>query len=149
MARSSLELLHPRLWTPGVDASLDFAADLPKLLGDERAVKQILLNLLANAVKFTLKNGRINISGCINNDGRLEVSVSDTGIGMDQSELTAVLLPFGQGNSAINLSPERTRLGLSISKSLVELLDGELTLESQLNQGTTVRILFPETRQIN
>jgi len=68
---------------------------------------------------------------------------------MDQSELEAVLLPFGQGNSAMNLSPEGTGLGLSISKSLVELLDDELTLESQLNQGTTVRILFPETRQIN
>ena len=118
------------------------------MLGNERAVKQILLNLLSNAVKFTPKNGRINVSGRINDDGRFEVSVSDTGIGMDQSELEAVLLPFGQGNSAMNLSPEGTGLGLSISKSLVELLDGELTLESQLNQGTTVRILFPETRQI-
>ena len=105
--------------------------------------------MLSNAVKFTPKNGRINVSGRINDDGRFEVSVSDTGIGMEKSEKEAVLGPFGQGYSAMNLSPEGTGLGLSISKSLVELLDGELTLESQLNQGTTVRILFPETRQIN
>jgi len=147
-ARSSLELLRPRLENAGVKSSMDFAADLPKLLGDERAIKQILLNLLSNAVKFTPKNGRINVCGRINDDGRFEVSISDTGIGMDQSEIESVLLPFGQGDSAMSMSPEGTGLGLSISKSLIELHDGELILESQINQGTTVRVLFPEARQI-
>ena len=147
-ARSSLELLRPRLENAGVELSMDFAVDLPKLLGDERAIKQILLNLLSNAVKFTPKNGRINVNGRINDDSRFEVSISDTGIGMDQSELESVLLPFGQGNSGMSMSPEGTGLGLSISKSLVELHDGELILESQINLGTTVRILFPEARQI-
>ena len=67
---------------------------------------------------------------------------------MNQLELAAVLLPFGQGNTAMNLSPEGSGLGLSISKSLVKFLDCELTLESQVNLGTAVRILFPETHQI-
>ena len=67
---------------------------------------------------------------------------------MNQLELAAVLLPFGQGNTAMNLSPEVTGLELPISKPMFELLDGELTLESQLNQRTTVRILCPRTHQI-
>ncbi len=148
IVRESIELIRPRVDAARVSIAFEPAGPLPKLRGDERAMKQILLNLLSNAAKFTPANGHVSVTTRNLADGRFEIAVIDTGIGIDEDELEAVLLPFGQASSSYSVPPEGTGLGLSITKSLVEMQDGELDIESRRNNGTAVRIKFPKERQI-
>jgi signal transduction histidine kinase/ActR/RegA family two-component response regulator len=114
--------------------------DVPKaLLGDEFRIKQIMLNLLSNAVKFT-ENGKVSLdivctektdSGCL-----LTFSVTDTGIGMSDEFLSKIFTPFEQEDSFLSRRYVGTGLGLSISHNLVELMGGEMTVESKLNEGS-------------
>lgn len=143
IAQASVELLRSRIDTAGITASITFPNNVPKLRGDERALKQVLLNLITNSAKFTPERGSIEICGRLNEDGDYELSVIDTGIGMSPEDLETVLLPFGQGKSSVIMPPDGTGLGLSISKSLVEMMDGKLILKSEPSKGTTVRLIFP------
>jgi two-component system cell cycle sensor histidine kinase PleC len=109
---------------------------------DERKVTQILLNLISNAVKFTPENGIISIAAG-EAAGGLEISVSDTGIGMSASDIDLALSPFGQVDSAMNRNQTGTGLGLPLSKSLTELHQGSLRIDSSPGQGTTVTVYLP------
>ena len=109
---------------------------------DERKVTQILLNLISNAVKFTPENGIISIAAG-EAAGGLEISVSDTGIGMSASDIDLALSPFGQVDSAMNRNQTGTGLGLPLSKSLTELHQGSLRIDSSPGQGTTVTVFLP------
>ena len=122
---------------------LDLSPDLPpRIRADGRALRQVLLNLLANALKFTHAGGRITIKAraC---DSRLEIAVSDTGIGIPADALPRLGQPFEQIDNALNRRHQGTGLGLALSKSLVELHDGRLTIESEPGQGTTVTMSLP------
>jgi len=121
-------------------------ADGLSVIGEELAIKQMLVNLLSNAIKFTPNGGRITIASDVNTDGELRLSVSDTGIGLEESEIEKALSPFGQIDNALNRSNAGTGLGLTLVDSMIKLHGGKLELFSQKGIGTTASIIFPVER---
>jgi PAS domain S-box-containing protein len=118
---------------------------LPLLRADARAIKQVILNFLSNAVKFTPDGGRVTIAAKVCPKG-LQISVSDTGIGMTAEQIQIALSPFGQIDSKLARKHEGTGLGLPICRSLVELHGGTLDVTSKPNDGTTMTATFPAGR---
>ena len=117
-----------------------------QLLVDERKIKQVLINLLANAVKFTPAGGEVEVETALQIDGSFSLSVSDSGIGMAAEDIPVALAPFGQVGTGLDRKFEGTGLGLPLAKSLVEAHGGQLTLNSQLNIGTSVTVTLPANR---
>ena len=122
--------------------------DLPYLRGDRRRLRQVLLNLVSNAIKFTEAGGRITLGVACEEEGGIVVSVEDTGIGIAEEDLARVLEPFVQLNRPQSLAHEGTGLGLPLCKQLVEFNGGTLHIESELGQGTRVTMRFPAERSI-
>jgi len=118
---------------------------LPRLRCDERALKQVLLNLLSNAVKFTPAGGTVTTRVRRVPDG-LALSVADTGVGMSAADIEVALAAFGQIDSKLSRQHQGTGLGLPISKSLIELHGGALTIESTPGKGTIMTATFPAAR---
>lgn len=122
---------------------LDIDPTLPrKLVGDENRVRQVLLNILGNAAKFTQK-GSITLSVFWNHnesDARIYFDVTDTGIGIKPEDLDKIFGEFNQVDTRRNRNIQGTGLGLAISKHLVELMDGQLTVESEYGKGSTFHI---------
>ena len=125
--------------------NLDVTVDerLGDLLGDERKIKQILLNLLSNAVKFTPEGGRIGISAK-QADGSVEISVSDTGIGISPEDQSKIFEEFRQVGGDYAHKREGTGLGLTLAKKFVELHGGKIWVESEVGKGSTFRFTLPE-----
>jgi cell cycle sensor histidine kinase DivJ len=116
--------------------------DLPVMTGDPRAFRQIVLNLVSNAIKFTERGGKVTVSAAA--EGRwLVLRVSDTGVGIAADDLKRVGDPFFQAGKAYQRRHEGTGLGLSIVKSLVGLHAGEITVQSRIDEGTTVTVALP------
>ena len=114
---------------------------LPRLWADERLIKQALLNVLSNAVKFTPSGGSIRMTAMLAPlSEKLEIEIADTGLGIAESELTKVFEPFHRGDGAMNRRFEGTGLGLPLARSFVELHGGSLTLDSVQGKGTTVLV---------
>jgi signal transduction histidine kinase len=143
---AALRLVQQRAEKKGVELARAVAARLPRLYADGRAVKQVLLNLLTNAVKFTPQGGRVTIGAERAPGGDLVVTVVDTGVGMSAQDMEQALTPFGQAESDVARQQEGTGLGLPLSKHLVELHGGSLTIESAPGAGTTIRARFPAER---
>jgi cell cycle sensor histidine kinase DivJ len=116
--------------------------DLPVMTGDPRAFKQIVLNLVANAIKFTERGGAVTVSAGVEGS-RLVLRVSDTGVGISADDLKRIGNPFFQAGTTYQRRHEGTGLGLSIVKSLVALHAGEMSVQSKLDQGTTVTVALP------
>lgn len=118
-------------------------ADAPRLAADERAIKQVMLNILSNAVKYTPDGGGITLI-MEEDDTAVQIKIIDTGIGIAEERLDRVTDAFSRaGHEAYN-AEKGWGLGLSISKALVELHDGCFRIESELGVGTTVTIKFPK-----
>ncbi len=113
---------------------------------DRLAVKQIVLNVLANAVKFTLPGGQVRISASLAADGDFVLAVADTGIGIDEAALPHLCAPFYQADTSNSRAYGGTGLGLAICSKLVKLHGGSLAIESRQGQGTTVSVRFPKER---
>ncbi|OAN53151.1 PAS domain-containing sensor histidine kinase [Paramagnetospirillum marisnigri] len=143
LAESALRLISTRAEQGSIQLLSKIPKNLPMLRVDIRRTKQILLNLLGNAVKFTPAGGRVSLSARLEPDGGLAFLVSDTGIGMAPDDIAVALAPFGQVDSGLDRRFEGVGLGLPLSKSLVELHGGSLVLESVPGQGTTVTVRFP------
>jgi two-component system cell cycle sensor histidine kinase PleC len=118
-------------------------ADLPCLPIDARRVKQILLNLLSNANKFTPERGQIMVSARRNADGGATIAIVDTGVGMTPEHLAVALTPFGQVQSHYTRTAEGAGLGLPIAAALARLHGGDLYLESEPEEGTTAVLRLP------
>ena len=116
--------------------------DLPDMTGDPRAFKQILLNLVSNAIKFTERGGAVTVSAGVEGS-RLVLRVSDTGVGIAADDLKRIGNPFFQAGKTYQRRHEGTGLGLSIVKSLVGLHGGEMSVQSKLDEGTTVTVALP------
>lgn len=123
-------------------------AGTPRLFADTRYVMQVVLNLLSNAVKFNIPGGRVDVAAKLEDDGRIAISFTDTGIGIAAEDIPLVLEPFGQAGTSSDRSHIGTGLGLSVSKQLVELHGGSLTLISAPGEGTTVSVRFPADRTV-
>ena len=143
---ASLKLVRQMAQEKGIAVNPDMPEDLPVVYGDARALRQVVLNLLTNAIKFTPEGGRVDLRAR-EVDGYLRLDVADTGVGIPQADLERVLRPFERGER--HLSHDRqggTGLGLGISRSFVEMHGGELTLDSAPNAGTTATIHLPPDR---
>jgi two-component system, cell cycle sensor histidine kinase DivJ len=116
--------------------------NLPVMTGDPRAFKQIALNLVSNAIKFTERGGSVTVSASVEGS-RLVLRVADTGVGIAADELKRIGDPFFQAGKTYQRRHEGTGLGLSIVKSLVGLHGGEMNVQSTVDQGTTVTVALP------
>jgi two-component system cell cycle sensor histidine kinase PleC len=126
-----------------------FEEGLPQVWADERAVRQICLNLLSNALKFTPPGGQITLSVRATAEGGQLISVRDNGPGIPREEIPKVLEPFGQGSLAHQSAEGGTGLGLPIVQSLIELHGGSFELRSELRKGTEAVVYFPRQRTLN
>ena len=132
----------------GVVLDVDVQAGLPVLHADVRALRQMVLNLVGNAVKFTPEGGHVVISASGTPDGGVGIMVADTGIGINPKQLPRLLEPFGRADGFKAHEAEGTGLGLPIVKRLVELHGGRLELTSEPGHGTTAILLFPAARSL-
>ena len=139
---SCCNLLALKARDGGVELVTRTPADIPEMTGDPRAFKQILINLVSNAVKFTEQGGTVTVSAHVEG-ARLMVRVADTGVGISADDLRRIGDPFFQAGKTYQRRHEGTGLGLSIVKSLVALHNGEMTVESKIGEGTTVSVALP------
>ena len=130
-----------------IGIELEMPADLPKIRGDALKLKQILLNLIGNAIKFSHQGGSVVVRGGVKPDG-LHLSVTDHGIGMDDQEIKTAITRIGQVASAWSRKHQGTGLGLPWTIGLVELHDGKLAIDSVKGQGTTVTVVLPTSRLV-
>ena len=123
--------------------------ELPRIWADERAIRQITLNLLTNAIKFTPQGGAITLKVGWTASGGQYLSIRDTGPGIPSDEISTIMSSFGRGTLAQKNAEEGTGLGLPIVKGLVELHGGTFTLKSEVRVGTEVVVVLPPERVMN
>jgi two-component system, cell cycle sensor histidine kinase PleC len=139
-------LLKLRASSRGITVHEVFERAMPRIWGDERAVRQVVLNLLSNAIKFTPQGGEIWLKVGWTASGGQYLSVRDTGSGIPENEIPIVLASFGQGSNSIKSAEQGAGLGLPIAKSLIDMHGGTFTLKSKLRIGTEVIVTFPPER---
>jgi len=145
---SALRFVRERARMGRLTLNADLPYDLPLVLADERSMKQVLLNLLTNAVKFTPEGGTVTVRADCSADGEVRLSVADTGIGMSKEDLPRAMESFGQVDSDLSRRYEGTGLGLPLAKRLVEMHDGRFEIESEPDRGTVVTVILPASRRI-
>ena len=140
--RSCCDLLVLKAQEAGVELKVRIAADLPEIVADRRAVNQILINLVSNAIKFTPRGGSVRVSALC--DGpKLVVAVEDTGVGIGEADLPRLGEAFFQARASYDRRHDGTGLGLSIVKGLVRLHGGDMDIHSRLGAGTRVTVRLP------
>jgi cell cycle sensor histidine kinase DivJ len=142
LIESCRDMMALRAEQAGVTLKLDVAAGLPELVADKRAIRQVLLNLMCNAVKFTARGGWVAIVAR-RERGDIVFSVTDTGIGIADADLGQLGNPFFQARSSYDRPYEGTGLGLSVVKGLVELHRGHVEFSSRLGEGTSAQVRLP------
>jgi signal transduction histidine kinase len=140
---NALILVRERASRRGITLGHDIDERLGSIRGDERKVKQVLLNLLSNALKFTPEGGRIDVRAAPQ-DGMAEISVTDTGVGIAPEDQEAVFEEFRQVGTA-DKKVEGTGLGLALSRKFIELHGGRIWVESEVGKGSTFRFTLPST----
>ena len=146
---SVCRLTHDRCARAGLRFSSDLPEDLPVIYADERKLKQVLINLLSNATKFTPKGGSIVLGIRRPADGSLVFSVQDSGIGIAAEDIALAFKPFAQIDSRLNRQFEGTGLGLSLSLGLMRSHGGDLWLESEPGEGTLACCSLPAERVLD
>jgi two-component system cell cycle sensor histidine kinase PleC len=139
-------MMEIRARSKGIELSFSFAENLPKLWGDERAIRQVVLNLLSNAIKFTPQSGKVLLLVARSGDGGQLLSVRDTGPGIPEEEIETVLSSFGQGSLAQKTAEQGAGLGLPIVQKIMDLHQGRFDLFSKLRFGTEAIATFPRAR---
>ncbi len=130
----------------GVELAVEPEQPLPLVYADERKLRQILINLLGNAIKFTGAGGRIEVAGSVDASGGFRLCVRDTGVGIAPEDIAKVLEPFGQARNSLESNQPGTGLGLPLSRKLAELHRGTLEISSEPGSGTTVTLSLPADR---
>jgi PAS domain S-box-containing protein len=146
MIEECTRMLRGRLSDAGLKLETSYENGAPWCIGDERLLRQVLLNLTSNAIKFTPSGGRVRIQVGRKVGGELTLAVQDNGIGMTAEEAAVALRPFGQIQGAFVRSREGVGLGLPLAKSFVELHGGVLQVDSAPGRGTTVMVNLPPWR---
>jgi PAS domain S-box-containing protein len=144
LCQSSLSLVSPQAISKQIQIDTQFAIAPDWILVDERRMRQVLINLLNNAVKFTPSGGQVKLSVSIDAAGWC-LAVSDTGIGIDRADLAKLFQPFVQIDSSLNRKYQGTGLGLVLVKQIVELHGGTVTISSQVGKGSCFSVLLPQT----
>jgi signal transduction histidine kinase len=149
LGREIIDLLGGEAMLAGIDYSLETSAESLWLNGDAKLIKQVLLNLASNALKFTARGGKVVIEIHRNVHGDTQVVVGDDGIGMPASEIPRAFAAFVQIENAYTRTKNKgTGLGLALCKRYVELHQGKITMDSEPDVGTTVMISFPPERAV-
>ncbi|MGO9755419.1 MAG: ATP-binding protein, partial [Roseiarcus sp.] len=136
-----VSLMQPQAAHERIIVRLSLFDKLPRVIADERSLRQIMLNLMSNAVKFNEPGGQVIVSTAVNDSGQAVIRVRDTGIGMSEAELGAALEPFRQ--IATTRQTRGTGLGLPLTKALVEANRAGFSIKSRKEQGTLVEVAFP------
>jgi signal transduction histidine kinase len=136
-----LLLVRERTQGEGPPVKVEVPADFPTLFTDRRHLRQVLVNLLANAVAFTAKDGRVALAAR-HTAGGLEIAIEDSGVGMTPEQMKKAVTRFAQAEDTLTRRHQGIGLGLPLAKSLTELLGGSLHIESEHGKGTTVRLAF-------
>ncbi len=148
--RQSLEASLALCASLGEKYGVTIASHLPpetlRLLAVERMVRQIMINLVGNAIKFTPAGGRVDVRAAPAEDGGYAVFVQDSGIGMTEDEIVRALTPFGQIENRMTATHNGTGLGLPLAKAMLELHGGRLSIRSIPHHGTTIVVSFPPDR---
>ncbi|HEX8165552.1 MAG TPA: PAS domain S-box protein [Beijerinckiaceae bacterium] len=144
LAANGVALMQPQAARERIVMRTSFAQKLPAVVADERSVRQIILNVIANAIRFTEAGGQVIVSTALTDRGEAAIRVRDTGLGMSPEEVEAAMQPFRQ--LATSRRGGGTGLGLPLTKALVEANRGALRITSARNEGTLVEVLFPPTR---
>ncbi len=143
-----LQLLRVQAEKARLTLSHSFPENFPRLRADPLRLRQIIVNLVSNAIKFTPEGGAISVEGRLHESGGILIRISDTGIGMAAEDIPKALEPFGQVHDIMSRPHEGTGLGLHMSKTMMEMHGGQLMLESTLGEGTTITLLFPPDRTV-
>jgi len=146
LCEASVRIVAPKAIDSNIALSGIRGNALPSLHADPLRIKQIFINLLSNAVKFTPEKGEVSCDAYIDESKEMVITVTDTGVGMDEDGIEKAMSKFGQVDSSLSRSHEGTGLGLPLTKGLVELHGGTLELESKIGTGTKVTLRFPQNR---
>ena len=146
LVRSAVDAVAASAKERGVTIAAEIPADLPAVLAGELRLKQVLMNLIANAVKFSHKDGAVTVAARLLESGDLAIAVADHGVGMSAEDIPVALQPFRQLDNALSRSYEGTGLGLPLAKQLIERHGGTLGIDSVPGSGTTVTITLPQAR---
>jgi len=146
VAKQCISIMQPQANRERIIIRTALAEHLPPVVADLRSIRQIVLNLLSNSVKFTRPGGQVILSTSTTEKGEVVMRVRDTGVGMTEEEVTAALEPFRQLATSGRDTKEGTGLGLPLTKALVEANRASFQIKSTVNSGTLVEIAFPSTR---
>jgi len=142
VVESCCDLLALKARDAGVELKTRIAANLPDVMADRRALNQILINLVSNAIKFTPRGGRVTVSA-ICDGSKFAVAVEDTGVGIGEHDLPRLGEAFFQARASYDRKHDGSGLGLSIVKGLVQLHGGDIDIRSRLGEGTRVTVRLP------
>ncbi len=152
LVEEAARLMSNRADAAGLTLACTVPPGLPEIEADHRAIKQVLLNLLSNAIKFTPAGGRVDVKvwalGAETGAPRLQIAVSDTGIGIAKSDIPRLGRPFEQIETNHSKTQQGTGLGLALTRSLIELHAGAFELTSEPGQGTTASFTLPLQRKV-
>jgi len=146
MIDSVSRMMASRAFSSGLKINENVAPDLPRIYADPRLVRQILINLVTNAVKYSKADGAIDIKAFRAENGNMALIVADSGVGIPRDRIHEALEPFGQISSHSDSANQGTGLGLPLAKAMAGLHGGTLKLESDVGQGTTVIVELPASR---
>jgi PAS domain S-box-containing protein len=143
LAQQCVALMQPQANRERIIIRSSLSANLPLIVADARSVRQIVLNLLSNSIKFTGAGGQVIVSTALGDRGGAILRVRDTGVGMSEKEIAAALEPFRQLATSTRWGSGGTGLGLPLTKALVEANRASFTIKSAVSAGTLVEIVFP------
>ncbi len=146
--QSCFRMLSVRATEAGVSLLTELPKDMPVFIGDEIRIKQILANLVSNAVKFTNQDGKVTVAVEVRKDNGINLLIKDTGIGIEEKDLPRVLDRFGQVQTNYARNNDGTGLGLTLVQMLCEIHGGQFILESEVGVGTTCTVVFPPERTV-
>ncbi|MFM2279301.1 MAG: hypothetical protein RLZZ444_1532, partial [Pseudomonadota bacterium] len=142
----AVSLLQPQANTQRVIVRTSLSQSVPNVVADLRSVKQIAINILANAIRFTQPGGQIVVSTAYEPSGSVSLKIRDTGVGMSRAELEQAMKPFGQVSPGSRKRGDGTGLGLPLTKAMTEANRALFSIHSAPNEGTLVEITFPPQR---
>ena len=146
LLEASVSFLAPAASNAGIDVALGPVDEHVCILGDSRLLKQIVLNILSNAIKFTPSGGRVSVKMAKRENGDLVISISDTGVGVSKAKIEQIFEPFVQAEDAMTRRVGGVGLGLSIARQLARAHGGDVLFESDEGRGSTVSLLLPAER---
>ncbi|MBV1901749.1 MAG: HAMP domain-containing histidine kinase [Kordiimonadaceae bacterium] len=149
LLEESIALVNGQATQKHIRIRLEIVEDLPHMIGDRLRLKQSVLNILSNAVKFTPDGaGDVKVEGGLSPSGEIMIRVSDHGIGIPEEDLELIFSPFMRSASALSRSHEGTGLGLSLVKVFMDMHDGHIELDSKVDVGTVFTVFLPASRVV-